>query len=126
VQTELDEQNSQQEIQQAITAYNTMHLLSLSSSCLFSLLSSFSSSYILLRHLLHVHLSFFSLRVFRFNGFMEDFDANKDGKVTKEDVLEGVEKHFIGQTLEAIPGTPHLLLHPIQIQVTVRSANKER
>eukprot|EP00026_Physarum_polycephalum_P012369 Phypoly_transcript_12669.p1 GENE.Phypoly_transcript_12669~~Phypoly_transcript_12669.p1 ORF type:complete len:211 (+),score=33.99 Phypoly_transcript_12669:26-658(+) len=62
VQTEMDKYENSEEIQQAISAYNTI-----------------------------------------FNGFMEDFDEDKDGRVTKEDVLFGVQKHFIGQTLETIP-----------------------
>lgn len=31
-------------------------------------------------------------------------DANKDNQVSKEELLAGVEKQFIGKTVETVPG----------------------
>jgi hypothetical protein len=37
--------------------------------------------------------------------FIKEFDANKDGKVSKEELLNGVEKLFVGKNPDTVPGT---------------------
>eukprot|EP00026_Physarum_polycephalum_P017296 Phypoly_transcript_18472.p1 GENE.Phypoly_transcript_18472~~Phypoly_transcript_18472.p1 ORF type:complete len:202 (+),score=49.84 Phypoly_transcript_18472:34-606(+) len=38
-----------------------------------------------------------------FELLIKDFDTNKDGKVSKEELLSGVEKHFIGKKASELP-----------------------
>eukprot|EP00026_Physarum_polycephalum_P019160 Phypoly_transcript_21032.p1 GENE.Phypoly_transcript_21032~~Phypoly_transcript_21032.p1 ORF type:complete len:159 (+),score=34.89 Phypoly_transcript_21032:134-610(+) len=39
-----------------------------------------------------------------FECLIKDFDANKDGKVSKEELINGVEKQFIGKKTSELPG----------------------
>lgn len=39
-----------------------------------------------------------------FHGIVKNFDTDKDGKVSKEELLAGVEKNFIGKPIDALPG----------------------
>eukprot|EP00026_Physarum_polycephalum_P009091 Phypoly_transcript_09202.p1 GENE.Phypoly_transcript_09202~~Phypoly_transcript_09202.p1 ORF type:complete len:188 (+),score=38.43 Phypoly_transcript_09202:815-1378(+) len=38
-----------------------------------------------------------------FAGLIKDLDANKDGKVSREELLAGVEKLFVGKNPQALP-----------------------
>ena len=49
----------------------------------------------------------------RFAEIIHAFDANKDGKVTREEMLSGVEKSFIGKTVDNLPGTDNAILDSI-------------
>lgn len=44
-----------------------------------------------------------NLIIRRINNLIDSFDTDKDGKITKDEYFEGVEKHFIGKTPETIP-----------------------
>jgi Ca2+-binding EF-hand superfamily protein len=39
-----------------------------------------------------------------FHDLVKAFDINKDGSISKEELLAGVEKYFIGKTPETVPG----------------------
>lgn len=45
--------------------------------------------------------------VCRINNLINNFDDNKDGKITREEYFSGVERHFIGKTPETVPRMIH-------------------
>jgi hypothetical protein len=53
--------------------------------------------------------------LFSFISLIKQFDANKDGKVSKEELLAGVEKYFIGKTPAQLPGNQLILIFFILI-----------
>lgn len=49
------------------------------------------------------------------HSLIKDFDVNKDGKVSKEELLQGVEKHFVGKTPDTLPGTLFIFLYKARV-----------
>ena len=88
-----------------------------SSSCLqevVSLLSEIHAVHPTLSSLFSSLFLHIALTTCSFEHLIKEFDANKDNKVSKDELLAGVEKHFVGKKPAELPGMsfhPFFYLH---------------
>lgn len=52
--------------------------------------------------------------------FIKAMDFNKDGKVSREELLHGVEKYFVGKTAKAMPGIIYYLYFACVFIISLR------